>query len=192
MAKEQKQEQAAPPAPEHTEALGPPKSFRLYIVLGFFSLILFEVLILWIALPGRTPATINAGVNAGELPTGIDNANTVPPDIGVQKNLIEKPIGEKNTFHFKKTEDGTTTSVSLIMNVKIQKADEAKFDKEYTAHTSEIIEAVTKELWAAKREDYLEVNRTAIKERTKKAINALFTSPYVKQVVITEVNYEEQ
>jgi len=192
MAKDQKQEQAPPPAPEGTEALGPPKSFRLYIVLGFFSLILFEVLILWLALPGRAPATLQVGINAGEVPQGIDDVSTVPADIGKQKDLIEKPIGEKTTFKFKNTKDGTTISVSLIMTVKVQKADDYKFTTEYTNHMNEIIEAVTRELWKATREDYQEVSRATIKERVKKAINEILSSPYVKQVVITELNYEEQ
>jgi hypothetical protein len=195
MAKEQKQEQTSAFAPDGTEALGPPRSYRLYIVLGFASLILFQMLMLYILLPGRTPAQINGGIRAGEGPGVFDDTNPVPADVGKRETLQEKPIGEKTTFKFKQTFDGTTASVSAVIHVKVLKADAYKFETEYTNRMAEIIDAVLKILRGAAvatSEDYQEIGNTALKEKVQKAINAVLPKPYVKQVFFTELNYEVQ
>jgi hypothetical protein len=55
MAKEQKPETSLPPAPDSLEELGPPKSYRLYIAIGLVSLVLFQTIILAVALRAWFP-----------------------------------------------------------------------------------------------------------------------------------------
>jgi hypothetical protein len=123
----------------------------------------------------------------------IDSANLVPPEIGKKEKLLEKPIGDKGTFRFRKpAEEDRTASVSLIMTVKVREKEQYKYQYEYDKKTITIIDEITKILWGATSEEYREVNHTAIRERVKLAINNVLPSPWVHEVLLTEVNFEEQ
>jgi hypothetical protein len=178
MAKEQKQEQAQISDLGGAEAPGPPRSFRLYITLGFVSLILFQMIILWLLLPGKA------------APPSTTTQDGTPQK---EVKMEEEPIGEKNSFKFKLyIGNDRTASVSLIMHVKVLTKDKYKFEGEYLKKTFTIISAATEILQAATPEDYREHKNTLIREKLKKAINGKLTHPWVQEVIITELSYEVQ
>ena len=84
MAKEQKPEQNPVPAQDDSEALGPPKSYSWHIALAFVSLVLFQTIVLAVALrawfPPQKPP--NMGLNrVDSVDMSIDGVNPVPPNI---------------------------------------------------------------------------------------------------------------
>ena len=108
---------------------------------------------------------------------------------------VEKQIGDRNTFKVRTHYDNVTDEFSLIMYVKVRKADELKFDRRYEQATVEIIDHVTAILNVSTTEERKEVRRTAIRERAirervKKAINAVLGTPWVQDVLFTEIVHE--
>jgi len=185
MAKEQKQEPPTP-APEVPEVAGPPKSYRLYISLGFVSLILFQMIVLFLLIPPKQE------VPPFGLPQGDEYGDTpgVSPELIKQKAMATLPIGDKNSFkNFNFPQDDGTETFSLVMHVYVEKTDESKFNTLYEAHSIEIIDEVAAVLRATSLDDRQEAGHTAIKERVKKKINDILGVPYVKRVFFIEVNH---
>ena len=191
MAKEPKQEPAQAPAPEVPEALGPPKSYRLYTTLGFVSLILFQVIVLWILLPPRVQNTDGPGLRIGG-PYDINDVSPAPPGIGPTGKLPENQIGEDTTFKFQRTKNEETESIALIMYVRVLNANNSKFLAEYEDRKNTIIDGVLKMLRAATPEDFQDASGTALREKAKNTINNLLSKPYVQDVLITQLNYTKQ
>ena len=190
MAKEQKQE-SPPPASEVLEVVGPPKSYRLYIVLGFVSLILFQtialgMLVSWLA--KQPPPEIGLDVANGRGNFG-DVSNEPSSPIS-RDPVVEKAIGDRTTFKIRTPRGDTTDSFSLVMHVTVRRTDERAFDKRYAECTIAVIDRATAVLCASTREEREEAERTAIKERVKKAINEVLEMPWVQQVFFTEIVHE--
>ena len=185
MAKEQKQEQT-PPAPDAPEVAGPPKSYRLYIALAFVSLILLQMIVLFLALPAKQiPPKIGVDVQSAG---NIEGVTDTPADPIKVPATVEKIIGDNKSFKISNPVDGDLTdSFSVIMYVKVRKSDESKFDRRYAACTIELIDRVTVELTGSTTEERNETKRTAIRERVKKAINEVLGTPWVQEVLLTEV-----
>jgi hypothetical protein len=109
------------------------------------------------------------------------------------ETMVEKPIANKNPFMLKiPTGDEQTTSVSVVIHVRVRSKEAGKFDAEYAKKTMKIINEVTIVLWAATPEEYREVSLISIKEKVKEAINGVLTSPWVQEVLVTELSYEVQ
>ena len=186
MAKEQKQEPAPAPAPEAPEALGPPKSYRLHIALGMTALILFQVIVLWLLLPPRQVEQIE-GLNVVNGP-GI-YGDDQPPSVFKKGDLIEKPIKE-GKFSVNQTRNEQKEKFSLLMFAKVTTKEQYKFQSEYDKLQNTIIAEIDRILWASTPDERGEPARTIIREKAKKAINALLPVPYVQEVIVHEVNYE--
>ena len=118
------------------------------------------------------------GVTAGALPSPM------------KEPMVEKPIGERNTFKIRTSHGDLTDAFSVIIHVAIQRANERSFDRRYGESRIEIIDRITTVLNASTTEERGEPGNTAIKERVKKAINTVLGTPWVQQVFFTEVSHE--
>ena len=187
MAKEQKQENPSP-VPEVPEVAGPPKSYRLYISLGFVCLILFQVIIVFLIMPAKQ-AQPRAGIGPGDGTVDFDVVSE--RSVGIRSEVtVEKQIGEKNTFKIRTSRGDLTDAFSVVMHVTVRRVDERAFDKQYLDRTMRVIDRVTSVLDASTREEREEATRTAIKERVKQAINEVLGTPWVQEVLFTEVVHE--
>ena len=189
MAKEQKQE-TPPPEPEVPEVAGPPKSYRLYIVLGFVSLMLFQMIVLGVILSSlakQSPTRDGGLVIDGEY-----NKTPGPPGDPIKAADQETiQIGDQNTFKFSETRRDGTETFSLHLYVSVLKTDKRKFDPQYALCMIEVIDRVSAELRVSTTEERKEAGNTAIKARVKKTINDVLGSPWVQQVFFTNVNHVE-
>ena len=187
MAKEQKQENP-PPVPEVPEVVGPPKSYRLYISLGFVSLILFQVIIVLLIMPPKHEMP-KAGIGpGGGLPF-----DTVPDHRTILRKepTVERQIGEKNTFKIRTMRpNDMNDAFSVVMHVIIRQADIKAFEKRYAECTMQVIAAATDELSGSSTEERAEATRTAIRERVKKVINEVLGNTWVQEVLFTEPVHE--
>ena len=190
MAKELKPEQNPAPAPEASEILEPPKSYRMHILLGIVALVLFQTIVLAVALrawfpPPRLPnGGLNPVDNAGR---GLDDVDIGPPNIGKQEEFLEKPINEGKPIRVTLTEeDQQVISFSLVLRVTIRKKDDKKFTLRYEACRYTISDRIESMLSGSSPEDRNEVGSTAIKARAKKIINEELRVSYVQEVLVSD------
>jgi hypothetical protein len=197
MAKEQKQEQKPAPAPDVVpEAVGPPKSYRLYIALGFVSLILFEVIVVWLVMPPKPEAKPPAGINTSDTDElrgrGMDDALTTKDGIGSNVPMLEKPLNGGKPFVVKRARNEQNETFKVSIQVKIKKREESKFDRLYGDRMITITDRVTTVLNAASDSEIGEVGLTAIKEKVKRAVNGVLGIPYVQEVLCYDISTEQQ
>jgi len=188
MAKEQKKEQDAPPVPEVPEVAGPPKSYRLYILLGFVSLILFQMTTLFLLLPAKQePPRTGIDVVNGTINYG-DGSNQ-PRDVIKSEDMETILIGDNNTFKFSETTDDGIESFSLVLHVSVRTADKRKFDTRYEKCSIRVIDRVSSELRASTTDERKEASLAAIRERVKRRINDVLGTPWVQEVFFVQVNH---
>jgi len=193
MARELKPDQNPEPAPDTFEIQEPPKSYRLYIVLGFVVVILFQTILMaaafrsWFPPPGKANMGLNPSDNAG---MGLDDVALVPPDIGKREELVEKAINEEKAFRVTQAMDDQVETFSLVMRVTVRKREEFKFTKRYEACKFTINDRIESMLAASTTEDRREVGSTAIKAKARKIINDELIVPYVQEVLISERFHE--
>jgi len=191
MAKEQKQEQNLPPVPEGSEITGPPKSYRLYIALGFVSLILLQTIVLALvasALARHTPQQI--GLDPVRSVDNFGNVPGVPPNVRPAERMNEIQIGTRTTFNIRNVRDDANEVFSLIMHVSVRQRDARQFERRFGECENEVIDRVTAILSASTTEERREAGHTAIKERVRRTINDVLGTPWVQQVFFAEITHE--
>ena len=189
MAKEQKKEPDPPPVPEVPEAAGPPKSYRLYIALGFVSLILFQMIVLGLLLSliAQQPAK-RPGLEQGNC---YDDTVGPPTDVIRTVDTEEITIGDRNTFKFRfPRENDSNESFAFLMTVVVAKSDASKFTTRYDACKNEVAFTVSSVLRASTPEERLEPSHTTIRARVQKEVNTVLRTSWVLTVYFTEVNHE--
>jgi len=194
MAKELKQQEPTSELEAVPEVVGPPASYRLQITLGFISLILFQMIILWLLLPSRTQVQTRIGVDPLDgrgFSENFDTPGIVPPNMGKGEDLVEKAISEK-VFTVKNVRNELNETFSVDIRVGIRQADEKKFNQRYEKCMYEIRDRVTAILNASSDEDRMEAALTTIKEKIKRAINEVLGSPLVQRVYCTDVGLVTQ
>jgi len=187
MAKEQKQENPTP-VPEVPEVVGPPKSYRLYVSLGFVCLILFQVIIVLLIMPAKQELPLR-----GVGPEDGTTFNNVPEQRTIirKEEMVERQIGEKNTFKIRTPRpNDMNDAFSVVIHVTVRKSDVKAFDNRYAQRTITVIDRATAVLDASTTEERGEATRTAIKERVKKKINEVLENTWVQEVLFTEVVHE--
>jgi len=189
MAKELKPEQNPEPAPDVSDIPDPPKSYRLYIALGFVALILFQTVILaaalrtWFPPPGRANIGLNPSDNPGQ---GFESTDMVPPNIVSKEDLEERPINEGKAFKVTQAVDDQVENFSLVMHVRVRPKEGKKFDTRYEKCKVTIKDRIESMLAASSTDDRKEVGSTAIKAKAKKIINEELGVPYVQEVLVSE------
>ena len=192
MAKEQKSPEPAPALDAAPEVAGPPKSYRLQIMLGFVSLVLFQLIVLVLAVSALTKQVpTQPGLPDWGIPTDIDTPSTVPPGIGQRVKMSERSIGEA-AFKVKVPDGEDQVTFTVRVHVLIRERDERAFDKQYLQYMHTIEDKVTTVLKASTREERKEAASTAIKQRIKREINRVLDTPLVQDVLVTESNFETQ
>jgi hypothetical protein len=192
MAKDQKPPEPAPEVEAVTEVVGPPKSYRLQIALGFVSLILLEMIMLWFLLPSKPASQPNVGLDAVAGVGGYENSNLVPPSIGETEKTVERPLKEATPFKVKNLRGDTNELFSIVLSIKIREADATKFDKRYAVCTNEVIDRVVTILGATTTEERSEATYTTIKEKVKRGINEVLGTPWVLSVLCADPSLESQ
>ena len=107
-------------------------------------------------------------------------------DEGEDVRMVERQIGD--TFKIRNVRDYGHENFSLIMYVTIRKEDERAFDRQYEQARIELIDRVTAVLYASTTEEREAM--TAIKERVEQTINEVLGTPWVQQVLFTEITLE--
>jgi len=192
MAKEQKPEQSPAPTPDAPEVQGPPKSYRLHIALGFVSLILLQMIILYLLLPPRQVPKPFDGLNPVDGIGGYEGSSPVPPGVIKPEDVVERAIQEAKAFTGKKTRNDATETYSLVMHVTVRSKESNKFDKRYADCQQAIIDRVSGMLDANVAEYNNEVNYTTLKEKAKREINGVLGTPWVQSVLISNFTFESQ
>ena len=191
MAKEQKQDQNQPPVLEGPESVEPAKSYRLYIALGFVSLILFQMVVLGILLSFLVQNSPDrGGMNPLDGFQDFEHSPGQRTGALTRERTTEVQIGTRNTFNITDPRADANETFSLNIFVTVRQADLRRFEKDYESRTAAVIGRVTEILRAATTEERAEAANTAIKERVKRAINDAFETPWVQEVHFTEVSHE--
>jgi len=178
---------------EEAEPLGPPRSYRLQIVVGFASLFLFQLFIFWMLLPPRTVVQTNVGINPVEGVSGYETPNVTPPDIGSKKKTQEKTINDGKPIRVNNLrDDDINETFTIKIDVLVNQADGYKFDTQYKARTAQIMERITTILKATTTVERQEAGSTAIKEKLKIGINEVLGTPLVQQVFCTQPDLQRQ
>jgi len=183
MAKDPKQEQKPVPTPEvPAEPVGPPKSYRMLATLGFVSLILCQVIVLFLILPARSPygGTEQSIVNP-KLPGSVS-----------QKPMVEKSIFEGKSFEVRNLRDDSTEKFTVKIDVAVFTSDGIKFDKQYESRTAQIHDRVTSILTATATRERQEPGLTTIKEKLRRGLNDALGTPWVQEVYCTGVEIDIQ
>jgi hypothetical protein len=189
MAKEPKPtELASTPAPDVVATLGPPKSYRLQIMLGFVGLILFQMIVLWMLLPSRTVVRANMGINPLDGVVGIDDVSSVAGDLIPKEEMVELPV-QNDPFKVTQLRGEETERLTLRMHVVVRKKEERAFTRQYEQFRMRILDRVESVLTLSTRAERQETGHTAIKERSKKAINEVLGTPWVQEVLIAEFSF---
>jgi len=183
MATELKQEpKPAPIHEEFAEPAGPPKSYRTLATLAFVSLILCQMLALYLVLPTKPPYGSTA-------PT----EDTKPPDVEVKKPTVEKSIHEGKPFTVQNMRGGDSKETFTVkIDVAVLEADDRQFDARYATRTAQINDRVTAILTATSTEERQEAGHAAIKEKLKRGLNSVLGTPWVRQVYFSGVEIDVQ
>ena len=189
MAKEQTQEQTSDTdILDVPEALGPPKSYRMHILIGIAGILLFQVIVLLMLLPRKPAPEYRGGISPVNGPN-IFGTGSAPPVILTKEKMAERPIKE-GSITVKNNRDGANESVSLVMHVKVREKEATKFDNLYGKCQNTILDRISGILAAATRDELSEPTFTAIKEKSKQAINEILEFPYVQEVLVADQNYQ--
>ena len=187
MAKELKPEQNPAPALDAAEVQEPPKSYRMHILLGFAALVLFQTIVLALALRTWFPPSglpnggLNPVDNAGR---GLDDVDIGPPNIGKQEEFAELAINEGKPIKATLKDDEQVIGFSLVMRVRVRKKEDPKFTKRYDVCRYTISDRIETMLSASSLDDINEAGLTAIKARAKKIINEELGVSYVQEVLV--------
>jgi flagellar basal body-associated protein FliL len=190
MAKEQKPPESAPAPDAAPEVVGPPKSYRLQILLGFVCLVLFQTIVLAVVvstLVKKEPVT--PGVSQRDMPIDYDTPSIVPEDIGKGEKFVERTIGEK-AFKVKVPDGENQTTFSVAIHIKIRAKDAPAFDKRYQECVHEVEDRINIVLTSSTDKERVEAATTTIKEKIKKEVNRVLETPWVLQVLLTDFSYE--
>jgi len=189
MAKEQKQEPVPVPAPDVSEEQGPPKSYRMQITLGFVSLILFEVLVLWLSLPPRQIVQKNIGLGPVDNVQSIDDVGFVPRSIGSKEDVVTQPLRD-GAFKITKMENEDNVKFSLVLHVAIREKDKKNFTKRYGICKEQVIARITTILKGTTFQEREEPAYTVIRQKIKKEINDILGTPWVLDVLVSDPVHE--
>ena len=181
MAKEQKQPEPAP-ALDTSEVPGPPKSYRLQIVLALTALVLFETIVLLLLLPTKEQTQARTNGHFTEVITD-------PPAVRPRDPMVEKPIGS-GPIKVRITQNDSNVLISLVMHVHVRKSEEKRFQTRYDQCVQEIIDRVGIILRGATSAERGEVALSTIRERAKREINEVLKTPWIQQVLISEFTEE--
>ena len=190
MAKEQKPPESAPAPDAAPEVVGPPKSYRLQILLGFVCLVLFQTIVLAVVvstLVKKEPKM--PGISTEGIPENFDNVSIVPEDIGKGEKTVERTIGEK-AFKVKVPDKENQVTFSVAIHFKIRAKDAPAFDKRYLECVHEVEDRIYIVLKGSTPEERMEAATTTIKEKIKKEVNRVLGTPWVLQVLCTDFSYE--
>jgi hypothetical protein len=192
MAKELKPEPDPASDQDAPEVLGPPKSYRMHIALGFTVIILFQVTLLWVLLPaGQSPPLIE-GLDPRNGAGGFEDTDPIGTVLIKPGEVTERAINEAKPFTGKKMNGDVTESYSLIMYVTVRSKEVKKFEKRYKDCERAIIGSVSEMLDANVAEHHKELGYTTLKEKAKKEINRVLGTPWVQSVIILNFSFTEQ
>jgi len=189
MAKEQKTtELASVPDFDAPAALGPPKSYRTQIMLGFVGLVLFQMIVLWMLLPSRKVVRANIGLDPLNGIVGIDNVSPMAENLIPREVMTELPL-QNDPFKVKQPRGEETENLTLRMHVLVRKKEERIFTRQFEQFRMRVLDRVESVITLSTRSERQEIGHTAIKEKSKKAINEALGTPWVQEVLISEYSF---
>jgi len=103
--------------------------------------------------------------------------------------MVERPIGNKNTFVITDVRGDVNETFSLTMHVVVQQRELRHFERRFEQCEIELIDRVTVVLRASTTEERMEAANIAIRERVKRTINDVLGTPWVLEVLFTEITH---
>lgn len=183
MAKETKPEIEAEEIQEE-EPQQPKRSPRMFILLGFVALVLFQV----IGLAFLLPPLLKPQMIEPDPPPDYTTDTTLKTE-PVKAELIEKSLGDK--FMVRDIGDNNTTNVfSVKVTLRIEKSDEKKFDKIMENRTETVRGVVYAVLRASTLPERKSETLQSIRNTIRVKVNDELQVNYVKDVVCTEPSNE--
>ena len=189
MAKEQKPtEPASAPDLDAAATLGPPKSYRLQIMLGLVGLIMFQMIVLWLLMPSRKVLQANLGLDPLNGVVGIDDVSPIAENLIPREPMVELPV-QSDPFKVKQLRGEETENLTLRMHVLVRKREERAFTRQFEQFKLRVIERVENVLTLSTRAERQEIGHTSIKEKSKKAVNEVLGTSWVQEVLISEYSF---
>ena len=176
MAKEQKPESNMEFSSDVSAVPESPKSFRLYTTLGLSSLIVCQMIVLWLLLPSRNAAQEHVGVDP---PTGV-----VPSS----EQLVEISL-QNDPFKVKQLRGDEMENLTLRIHVLVKKKEASKFSRQHEQYTQRVIDRVGEILHSSSRAERQERGLNALKEKTKQGINETLGTSIVQKVLVSEYSF---
>ena len=120
----------------------------------------------------------------------VDVFSFVPPGVIRQETVAKRLIGDE-PLSVVVEHDEMNEIFSLTMHVHVRAGREERlFDRVYERRKQRIVDGVETIMRAATHEERMEEGYTTIKEKSKQAINEVLGTPWVQQVIITDVTIE--
>ena len=119
---------------------------------------------------------------------GFDDISPVAENLIPKEAMIELPL-QNDPFKMKLLRGEETESLALRMHVVVRKKEERVFTRQYEQFKMRVIDRVQSVLTLSTRAERQEIGHTAIKEKSKQAINEALGTPWVQQVLISEYSF---
>ena len=190
MAKDPKLEQETDDIEEVVEETPKKRSPRLFILLGFISLILLQATMLFLLLPSQKQVADDLDKLRQRDPWAV--AVTDPPEDNTVKSidLVEKPLGDKFSVQDISPRNPAETEIfSVKVTLRIDKKDEAAFDKLFLQRTETLRDTVYAVLRSSTMEERNSETLSAIKTRIRIRVNEELGANFVKDVRCTEPSH---
>jgi hypothetical protein len=187
----------AKPEPEQTEdnpsseKKGIPK---LYILLGFVALILFQTILLTFMLPGSPKLPADGGQPGIEYNPDSPNVRTVDPTIDpavLKPDEIEVKIGDSFEVATPSPKSVDKTDIYTVQfYARIKKDEESKFTPLYEQNAQTIRYEIRTVLNKAELADKQDPNQTKIRHQVEVKINDILGKAYIKRIITPEYKFD--
>ena len=102
---------------------------------------------------------------------------------------IERPIGH-GPITVRTVRDGMNERFSLTMHVVVLAREQRAFERQYARYEQRVIDRVEAIMRAATPEERMDEEFTAIKAKSIQAISDILGTPWVQEVLISDVTFE--
>lgn len=171
---------------------------RTIIIAGFVALILLEVIIAAILLPGRS--SVANGVDEAYQKRIEDSDTPIEPILNPAEEVQPKP-GEMLEYAFEspfRTQivssgtPATTIFVDANFALKYLKTDQKRFEKDFEKVKYTVVSKINSILRNSKRVDIMDPNATRLRNTIKQEINLIMGDPpIIKEVMLLSINHSE-
>jgi flagellar basal body-associated protein FliL len=194
MAKEQKPVESlsvdAAAAEQQQSLLGS----RAIVIMVLIVLALAQVILMYMLLPNPQSIAKSISDQIPKLPDTLETAglSAAPTTTVDTRNWIEKKLGEQFKFQNKNKSDPTAyDQVVVTITVRIDRKDEAKFDRIIITRPEKLRDIIYTVLREANEDEITAPNMLSIKQKILIQLNQELSEPFVKEVLCTDMSFSQ-